>query len=540
LFVSYIKSQSRKNEDHDHDHIYDEEEDKIDYDNETNEEFFNKENETEHSRHTRAIPLWVGPIAGITTGAKIITSLATGDAPLSWFGKIFSSLFGLQTKSQQHEQKKLVLETAEAVEKLSLNQKQLNVAINAANARIDTYTKYVMCSHRAVSIIAMEQDLKAMVQHLQLLIDTTLHKVANILVASMTEVISPYALSQEELKKVASDAHANNKITVSTAYTDTQMKAVVVNNEMTLIFRSPIVDESQLYHFYRVKALPVFVQNRTFTPVIDANYIAISHAGTDYISMSSDEFSRCTTIPAQCYATNPAIPITPNADCSMVTYRDLVMKCPLLETDIVPSPTLHIKDNKVIFSVPTETGLLARCDNTKTHKLDQAHFKIQGMGEISFRPACTVTLPDGSHFKTPSGYAAENIPDLALYEILDIHPVPTNVSLRMLPTSIEQTPTMTLSFDDMSIPSLEDLRLEAYHPKNAIPFLIRLFSIVMVIIIIIPMGISYRKCIQKYRCYKRGESYSPAKQEQKFDDITKELKEMEVDYTGHAPPKWNR
>jgi hypothetical protein len=144
--------------------------------------------------------LWVGPVAGITTGANIITSLATGDAPLLWFGEIFSSLFGLQTKSQQHEQNKLVLETAESVEKLSINQKQLNVAINAANARIDTYAKYVMSSHRAVSIIAMEQDLKAMVRHLQLLIDTTLHKVANILVALMTEVISPYALNQKELR----------------------------------------------------------------------------------------------------------------------------------------------------------------------------------------------------------------------------------------------------------------------------------------------------------------------------------------------------
>ena len=84
---------------------------------------------------------------------------------------------------------------------------------------------------------------------------------------------------------MASDAYANNKITVSTAYTDTKMKAVVVNNELTLIFKSAIVDESQLYHFYRVKALPVFIQNQTFTPMIDAIYIAISHAGSDYISM---------------------------------------------------------------------------------------------------------------------------------------------------------------------------------------------------------------------------------------------------------------
>jgi hypothetical protein len=118
--------------------------------------------------------------------------------------------------------------------------------------------------------------------------------------------------------------------------------------------------------------------------VIDANYITISHAVSDYISMSSDEFSRCTTTPSQCYVTNPAVPITSNADCSMVTYRDLAMKCPLLETDIVPSPTLHIKDNKVIYSVPSETGLLARCDNTKTHNLTRLTSKSKAWERSPF------------------------------------------------------------------------------------------------------------------------------------------------------------
>jgi hypothetical protein len=193
--------------------------------------------------------------------------------------------------------------------------------------------------------------------------------------------------------------------------------------------------------------LPIFIQNRAFIPAFDAKYIAISHAGTNYISMSPDKFTKCTTTPAQCYVTNLAVPITSNADCSMLTYRDSVMKCPLLETEITPNPTLHIKDNKVIYSVPTETGLLARCDNFTSHKPDQAHFKIHGMGEISFRPACTITMPDESHFKTPTGYATEQIPELALYKILNIHPVPTNVSLKMLPTPIEQTPKVTLSFE---------------------------------------------------------------------------------------------
>jgi hypothetical protein len=59
------------------------------------------------------------------------------------------------------------------------------------------------------------------------------------------------------------------------------MRTAIVNNEIILIFEAPVIDESQLYHFHRVKPLPVFIQNRTFTLVIDANYIAISHAGSD-------------------------------------------------------------------------------------------------------------------------------------------------------------------------------------------------------------------------------------------------------------------
>jgi hypothetical protein len=142
LFVSYIKTQSRKHEDHDHNYQYEDKQEEMDYDEETDEQFFSiDKNATHNSRHTRAVPLWVGPVAGFTTGTNIISSFATGEAPLSWFGDILSSLFGLQTKSQHNDQTKLALVTAEAVEKLSLNQKQLSVAINAANARIDTYTK---------------------------------------------------------------------------------------------------------------------------------------------------------------------------------------------------------------------------------------------------------------------------------------------------------------------------------------------------------------------------------------------------------------
>jgi len=539
LFVSYIKTQY-----HRHDPVESSEENSINYDLETDEEFLQRKgqnsSEVTTSRNKRAIPVWVGPVAGVAGGANIISSFVTGEAPLSWFGDVFSALFGLQTKAQNQAQTKLVLETAEAVDKLSINQNQLTVAINAANARIDTYSKYVMSAHKAISVISMEQDLKAMVRHLQLLIDTTLQKVANILVASMSGVISPYAINQNELEKVANDVSQDKKIKISTAFTDTRMQVAIVQNELVLIFQSPIIDESQLYHFYRVKPMPVFIQNRTFMPEIDAEYTAISHTGSDYISLSPDEFSRCTATPRQCYVTSPAIPLTSGADCTMVTYRDLQMKCPLTETNIPPQPTLHIKDNKVIYSVPSEITLLARCENYLTHVPDQAHFKVQGMGEISFRPACTVTLPDGSHFKTPTGFPTENIRDLDLYEILNIHPVPSNVSLRLFPVPIEEAPKMTLSFDDMSLPSLEQLRLQAYHPAHAVPFLIRLLSVLAVILIIALFIVCYCKCITNYSCSKRQKPDEPDYNNNDMNDINHRLQQIGEEISHRTAPNWSR
>jgi hypothetical protein len=52
----------------------------------------------------------------------------------------------------------------------------------------------------------------------------------------MSNVIPPYAITQEELHKVASEAYVNKKIKMSTAYSDTKMKTAIVNNEIILIF----------------------------------------------------------------------------------------------------------------------------------------------------------------------------------------------------------------------------------------------------------------------------------------------------------------
>ena len=501
-------------------------------------------------RNKRSIPLWATTM-GVTGGINVVTSIFTGDAPLSWFGEIIGSIFGLQTSKESQQQLKLLQQTAATVDKLAINQKDLIIAINAANERVTKYTKYVLSSHRATSVKLMEQDLRAMIRHLHVLIEATLQKFANILVAAMSEVISPYAITAGEIKKIAHEVTTTKKIEISTDPRDYRMKAVIANNSLSIIFETPILDQSQLYHFYRVKPMPIFIQNRTFMPEIDAEYIAISHSGSEYISISTDEFSRCTNNPRKCYVTNPVIPLTSDAVCTMVTYRDMKMMCPLIETKIPPSPTMHIKDNKVIYSVPEETTMFARCNNHDTFTPDQASFKITGMGQIAFRSSCTITLPDGSHFKTPTLYPSENIKELKLYDLLNIQPVMTNVTLRFLPPpQLEEVVPVSLSFDDISLPSMEDLKLETFHPVRIIPFIIRLGFTIVVILAIIAVCYSCRytilQCCCSFCCnpptnYTNADRYSPRENEERMQEINERLMALnQRPCNTYEPGNWSR
>ena len=509
--------------------------------NSSSEEYKNHPHELKvNSRTERAIPLWVPVIGTFTAGANVINSFITGEAPLSWFGEAFGHIFGLQTKGEALKQNRIIVRTAQAVDQLTVNQQQIKTALNAATQRMNRYSKYILSSHKAIAIITMEQDLKAMIRMIHSTIDATLQKTANIIVASLSGATSPYALTQAELEAVAKKVALEKKIKISTDMADIRMKSTIVDNQLVLIFNSPIIDETQLYHFNRIEALPVFIENKTFMPEIDAKYIAISHSGSEYISMSSDEFSRCTTTPRQCYVTSPAVPLTSQSHCTMVTYRDVKMSCPLVETNISPRPTMHIKDNLVIYSVPTETTLMAKCDNYKTHKPDTAHFKINGMGEISFRPGCTVTLPDGSHFKTPITYPTEDISELKLYELLQFHPTPTNVTLKMFPAPEEDIPEITLNFENISIPSLEDLRIETFHPMRAIPFIIRLMCVAAIVCVILFLVYKAKQKLEKRCGWSNSYYFDPDVNAQRMEVLTNQLKNLQHDQPSAAPKDWNK
>ena len=67
------------------------------------------------------------------------------------------------------------------------------------------------------------------------------------------------------------------------------MNISIINNALKFYFSIPIIEEDNLFQFNKVTPIPIFSDNKTFLPDIDAYNIAISKSEAD----SDDEYRIC-------------------------------------------------------------------------------------------------------------------------------------------------------------------------------------------------------------------------------------------------------
>ncbi len=111
----------------------------------------------------------------------------------------------------------------------------------------------------------------------------TLTKYANVLMAAQLGKTSPYAISKQELVTYAKQLKTEKGIAIVTAVEETKSSVALIDNQIQILIQVPIVDEQKLFHFYHIKPLPTFMENKTFIPILDAEYIALSRSGAKYV-----------------------------------------------------------------------------------------------------------------------------------------------------------------------------------------------------------------------------------------------------------------
>ena len=447
--------------------------------------------QTSHRRSKRAlplIPLIIGAVAG-TAGANLISSAVTGDAPLSWFGKSIGPLLGLSTNSDPNV-KEVLLAIAKEMSELKLNdEKIINTITQVVEQTLKFERKYLM-NMDAVVMLVMTQDLSHTIKYIAQIIQGTVNKFAQILLASAVGKTSPYALNVDEITMLSHELYRTRGINLETNINLIRSKAINENNKLVLIFEIPILSESKQYHFYSPTPIPIFQDSEVHLPILDANYIAISKSGSKYYTMTPEEFRQCKTTPSECHIHRPARPLNDMSSCTIRSYTMNKLQCPVAivsPTTITP-PFFHIDGNKVFYAVNGSLTMYIKCQQ---HKYSSAYkdetLTVTDQGEVTLRSSCTVTLPDGSTFETSSITEVKDLAELPLYDQLVNLTKSTGYKLTKQNETIVHFNTTILveqkPAEETDL-TLQQLIENTFHPKTQFAFA-TMISIVIFIIVII-------------------------------------------------------
>jgi len=111
--------------------------------------------------------------------------------------------------------------------------------------------------------------------------------------AAQLSKTSPYAISRQELITYGKQLNIEKGIQITVKVEDTKSTVALINNQIQILIQIPIIDKQKLFHFYHIKILPSFFDNKTFNPILDAEYIALSKSGSKYIEITTAEFLKC-------------------------------------------------------------------------------------------------------------------------------------------------------------------------------------------------------------------------------------------------------
>ena len=454
-----------------------------------------------HNRTIRALPLMplLATIGGGMVIGSAVNSANTGDAPFSWFGNFIGPLVGLATKKEVARKFAQLTHVATEVEMLKFGGLQLEKAINDVNTRVNKYGDILIGGLKAVITMTLTSDIKVLIYYMLNLLDTNVVKYSTLYVAASNGKTAPSALSSSELARTADRVEAEKGLTISRDLRQVGTELMMVDNKIHLVFKVPILDDDQLYHFYRVSPLPMFSNDTasgnitTLLPELDAEYIGISASGTSYVVLSASQFTRCTTTPEKCSVTSPIMPMNSNSHCIIATYISDKLVCPLVEMDRKPLPYMYIQGNMTVYSVPQSTDLFVKCSaSSLTHHYTDQTITLNGMGTATFRAGCTVTFPDGTFFSTPEYLPSETMTDLKLFNLIRTFPVPTGVRVRRLTELPHPT---ELQLEEFRMPTYDEVMHESFHPKKSIPFLVR-FGCILLALFVLGLIIFYywRRC----------------------------------------------
>ena len=413
---------------------------------------------------------------------------------------ITDSIFG-----SQYAKKADVIKIAHQIDSIRINQQELRNIQEKLSNTIANLERRVNGIVEGVTILNMETEVKSLNRHLQLVLSTTLLKYSQALMAAKDGKPHPYILPQDELHKLTAKVFDMHKVHLDSNINNVITRTLIHNNSLTFLFDIPIIQQDKLFNFYTIIPLPSFSNGITYLPDIDATNIAISKNGDKYTTLSQPEMQKCLAIPPVCNSHIPTTPMTKQSLCVISSYVTNTRTCELKATSTKPQPFLYFKDTKLFYSVPQNTTIYVKCQKS-SHLTDYSEqvITLAGIGEATYKPSCSINLPDGTSFKTPSDKVIHVVNEGPIFRINQA--LPHNVKTAIVVENITKPDVQFEDFraDDSTFAQV----LEEVSTKDII---LHSMSMLLPIIIIVAGAL----CLWPF-CKKQHEKYLTKRENKAF------------------------
>ena len=465
--------------------------------NSSNPETYFLENIASDLKHIRTKRNPILAVGGGIMAANAVTSIFTGESPLSWFGNILSSTLGLASKA---DIKNVILHLqhhATALTDIVINQEQLhnsylNIRKNVLNIQdITAQMEY------GTANMAVELDNKLAIKNLQVVMQLTLLKIASAFTAAQQHKASPYIFSQDELDTIASTVR-NKKIFLSTSMNDVIVNVVQNNSNILFIFTIPVLDERSMFNFYEAKTIPIFEHDKSYIANSDLQFFAITANTNEYSVVSESEYYFCLT-QKQCQISDVIHPINSDSHCTIQTFQENKQVCELIPTQTPQKPFFAFYGNKTFFSVPQPVAIRITCQETPLSYVTDSQTKtVSGTGFIEIKPSCTIVLPDSRKYFSNPILEAEYLENSNFMAILkESQPTILNFSFH-IPKPTQATTETPVTLKPIELSVIQQIIHEISQPAKSLSAAAIFFIIILIITILAIIPCIFSKCCRTW------------------------------------------
>ena len=372
-------------------------------------------------------------------------------------GYILKSIIDAVTGSSRYAKKEDLVKVAHEMNTLRINQIQLQEVSAKVKSALENLETKIHSLMMATTCMYMESEIKSLNRHLQSVLGLTLLRYSTALMAAKDKKTHPYALSQEEITELSSKYFNLYRTHLDKDANNIQATVLITNQTIIFLFAIPIIQQEKLFNFYTIIPLPTFANDITHWPDTDIHNIAISKNGDRYTTLTTAELESCLDDPPVCTSNKPIFPVTNQALCVVLTYTTGTTKCPMKIEHTIPQPFLHFQGNQLFFSVPRNITAYVKCQkSTLSNEYTEKSVVLHGIGQGEYKSSCTINLPDGTSYKTPSDKVVTKLDDWPIFKLQQALPNSIDTHIDLYQTPNDLTINGQVNADDSAFDFLDD------------------------------------------------------------------------------------